>query len=364
MSTSNTSSASADATAKEPSSSGAASFFSQSGVVTIFWFLAIYVVVSFVIQSMNGGGNGGTATFTATRLFDFLILAMLFMAISYLYLTQSQANQQGLLKSLTLTLANFLNNDWATLYSIMSLFSVYLLVFIMGIPMDINNKPVTLSLLETCLILVLVFSVIALVSRQLFNWDIVNQILVWFGFAVDPTVTADATAGADISEADTTGTTREEVYNIGSNIFNYKDAKAICKVFGGKLATYSQIEDAYNKGAEWPSMGWSEDQMALFPTQLKTYERMKEEGTPNARGRPGVNGGYMSNTELRFGVNCFGVKPTASTHDRAVMELLKSRPYSPSDLEEAQRVKFWQQNKDKLIAMMPFDADSWSMYST
>ena len=61
----------------------------------------------------------------------------------------------------------------------------------------------------------------------------------------------------------------KEVYNIPDNRYTYTDAKAICQAYGADLASYNQVEQAYNKGAEWCNYGWSDDQMALFPTQKK-----------------------------------------------------------------------------------------------
>ena len=61
--------------------------------------------------------------------------------------------------------------------------------------------------------------------------------------------------------------TKEEVFHVPGNKYTYKQAQAVCKAFDSELATYSQIEDAYNNGGEWCSYGWSADQMALFPTQ-------------------------------------------------------------------------------------------------
>jgi hypothetical protein len=37
---------------------------------------------------------------------------------------------------------------------------------------------------------------------------------------------------------------KKEVYNIPSNNYTYDDSKAICQAYGGKLATYNQIEDS------------------------------------------------------------------------------------------------------------------------
>ena len=56
--------------------------------------------------------------------------------------------------------------------------------------------------------------------------------------------------------------------------------------------------------------GWSDNQMALFPTQKSTYDKLQEvQGRENDCGRPGVNGGYIENPNVKFGINCYGVKP-------------------------------------------------------
>ena len=68
--------------------------------------------------------------------------------------------------------------------------------------------------------------------------------------------------------------TKEEVFHVPGNKYTYKQAQAVCKAFDSDLATYSQIEDAYNNGGEWCSYGWSADQMALFPTQKVTQGKI------------------------------------------------------------------------------------------
>ena len=77
-----------------------------------------------------------------------------------------------------------------------------------------------------------------------------------------------------------------EVFHVPNNIYNYEEAKAICKAYDSELATYDQIEDAYNKGANWCSYGWSEGQLALFPTQKNVYDDLqKNKGHENDCGQ-------------------------------------------------------------------------------
>ena len=50
--------------------------------------------------------------------------------------------------------------------------------------------------------------------------------------------------------------------------------------------------------------------MAFFPTQKDTFDELqKNPRTKNVCGRPGINGGYIGNPYVRFGANCYGVKP-------------------------------------------------------
>ena len=65
---------------------------------------------------------------------------------------------------------------------------------------------------------------------------------------------------------------KKEVFHVKQNTYNYKQAKAVCKALDSELATYDQIRKAYNNGAEWCGYGWSDGQMAYFPTQKKNME--------------------------------------------------------------------------------------------
>jgi len=153
---------------------------------------------------------------------------------------------------------------------------------------------------------------------------------------------------------------RPQVFNIPENDYVYPDAKALCTAYGARLATYKEVEDAYNKGAEWCNYGWSDGQMALFPTQQNTYDELQKiEGHENDCGRPGINGGYMSNPALRFGVNCYGYKPRMTPEEEDLMATQPKYPKTEKDIAMENRVNYW---KDKLteILVSPFNHERWS----
>ena len=153
---------------------------------------------------------------------------------------------------------------------------------------------------------------------------------------------------------------RPQVFNVPGNEYVYPDAKALCSAYGSRLATYKEVEDSYKDGAEWCNYGWSDGQMALFPTQQKTYDELQKiEGHENECGRPGVNGGYMANPALKFGVNCYGYKPRMNSNEEQLMETVPLYPKTLKDMAMENRVNYW---KDKLseILVSPFNHNTWS----
>jgi Extracellular link domain len=152
----------------------------------------------------------------------------------------------------------------------------------------------------------------------------------------------------------------KQVFNIPGNKYSYSDAKALCTAYGANLASYSQIEDSYKDGAEWCNYGWSDGQMALFPTQQKTFDGLQKiSGHENDCGRPGINGGYMANPELKFGVNCYGYKPVMTSQEQELMQILPHYPITMKDILFEKRVNYW---KDRLnqILVSPFNFNTWS----
>lgn len=86
--------------------------------------------------------------------------------------------------------------------------------------------------------------------------------------------------------------------------YTYDEAVQVCIKDNATIATVGQIYDAYNDGKEWCQYGWSDEMMALYPTQTTTWEMLKKQGKKSC-GRPGVNGGYTNNSKIKLGVNCY-----------------------------------------------------------
>ena len=177
-------------------------------------------------------------------------------------------------------------------------------------------------------------------------------------------IITDTSGSTDVT--DTSGSTvKPEVFNIGNNLYTYDDAQAVCSIYGATVATYDQVEDAYNKGGEWCNYGWSQDQMILFPTQKSTWTNLQQYPKhKNDCGRPGINGGYIANPYMRFGVNCYGIKPPPTQEEKDIMAAKQQVVFAATDedLELQAKVDYWQQHAAEMLRVNSYNLNEWSEY--
>lgn len=159
------------------------------------------------------------------------------------------------------------------------------------------------------------------------------------------------------TEEEVTPVEQKQVFNVSDNVFNYDEARSVCEAYNGDLASLEQMVDAYKNGADWCNYGWSEGQLALYPTQEDSFTKLEK--NPETRGQcglPGVNGGYFENKNLKFGANCYGNKPAPNNSQQ---EKLLNEQYLLNPLSrEAQR---YQARIDE-FEVSPFSRKKWSKY--
>jgi hypothetical protein len=151
-----------------------------------------------------------------------------------------------------------------------------------------------------------------------------------------------------------------EVFNVAQNKFTYYDAEPLCKALGAELATYEQVKNAWGNGADWCNYGWVKGQMAIYPTQQETYDKLQ--GGPKeqrgACGTVGINGGFFENPEFKYGVNCYGKKPEQSAHDQEMLMSQGKAPRSPEALDVDEKVAEYRDQADSLF-VKPFNDSKW-----
>lgn len=154
---------------------------------------------------------------------------------------------------------------------------------------------------------------------------------------------------------------RKEVFNVAENIYTYADAAPLCRALGAELATYQQVKDSWDRGADWCNYGWIKGQAAVYPTQKDTYDKLQQgpEDQRGACGQIGVNGGYFDNPGLRFGVNCYGPKPAESAHSVKIITEGAGEPLTPEAILFDKKVRKYAAEAD-VIGILPFKPGDWS----
>ena len=130
---------------------------------------------------------------------------------------------------------------------------------------------------------------------------------------------------------------------------------------GAELATYEQVAIAQKNGADWCNYGWAKGQMAIFPTSKKTWTKLQA-GPPSHRnscGKPGVNGGFFDNPELRFGVNCFGSRPNKRDTDELLNDTEISVPPTAEQIEFDKKVEKFREQLGN-VSILPWNRKTWS----
>ena len=237
-----------------------------------------------------------------------------------------------------------------------------------GLGSEPPKENLTLKVIVAIVIFLLVIYLTQYILSYYFSIDIQTTILNMFKPNQDPSIDININKNEETPKPEPepepepapAPSTGEEVFNVRDKVYTYDDAKMVCDAYDAKLATYSQVEDSYNKGGEWCNYGWSADQLALFPTQKNTYdELMKTKDHKHDCGRPGVNGGYIDNPNVRFGVNCYGKKPAMSKEEEEMMKNITPYPKNQKEAEVEDTVNKWKNNLDDIL-VSPFNYSQWN----
>jgi hypothetical protein len=258
---------------------------------------------------------------------------------------------------------HFLNDKYSVVYVGLFLVLFYVSIMVLRVPMMGESSPITLSLVNNGAWIILAVSIIVLFFKQVLGISLLDGKFLSSLWNEMPTTPVEAPVSGNVIVGNVA--VAEEVFNVSNNLYTYEDAQAVCKAYGARLATYDEMEDAYNNGADWCNYGWSDGQMAFFPTQKETWSKLqKNPKHKNDCGRPGVNGGYMANPYLKFGVNCYGKRPDPTKNDLKAMKANVDVvvPKTEEEIQLDKKVQFWKENADKLLNVNSFNREKWSEY--
>ena len=326
-------------------------------------FIVLYASLYFGIYRFYRGRSDVDILFSKS--IDIFIITLLVVGLMYYFFTLPKEDKDHFIGFLVKWTKEFFQDPIGTAASAILIALFYLFVYLGGIPK--NPIPKTIEFLEQKVWIFLVTYIILDFFKYYFEIDLMEKFISkdtvdWlYGKKKDEKKKDESVKAVDDKKIDEVG---NEVFHVSNNLYSYDDAQAICTSYGARIATYDEVENAYKSGAEWCGYGWSDGQMALFPTQKTTWDKLqKTDNHKNNCGRPGVNGGYIHNPYVKFGANCYGKKPVAYTADINRMNAQKNTlyPKSKKDVVSDMKTEYWKNNSDKLV-INGFNNDKWSSY--
>jgi hypothetical protein len=334
--------------------------FNKSTIILVVLFLAIYFIVYFILGFFfNKGGESTNFQTKVSRTLDIFILVALLVVFGLFAYSYSDKEKEQVFKDFLNNIKEYIDKPSSIFVTGFVIIALYVIMFLFRIPMSRETKPFFIYFIES--LAWILFIIIAFVD--FFKYVLGISITDMLSKLMNPDEKKEEEKKEEKPAPKPIDT--NEVFNISNNLYTYEDAQAICGSYGAKLATYDQIEDAYKNGAEWCNYGWSDGQMAFFPTQKATWtELQKFPKHKNDCGRPGVNGGYIHNPHVKFGVNCYGKKPKASPQDLSKLNNQGKSlfPKSEADVKLDKKVEYWKQNGDKMLKLNSFNNVKWSEF--
>ena len=357
-------------------------YFGSETTTYVVTFIIVFILAYFILGKFMKNTLSGGSLFVS-RLIDFSLLGVLAIYIlSYLSNNSYELKSEDI-EEMYQNTVDYLDNNASIITTTLIVLAFYMVTYIFGVPMTSDMKPISIRIIEIVLITLMTVVLFVFFFKNVLNISIVDVIEDIKDNLAGTKTEEDAENDDDIitqkdldtQAVDETQETTDisgvvmsdgnEVFNISSNAYTYDEAKAVCSIYGAELANYDQIEQAYNNGAEWCNYGWSEGQMAYFPTQKNTWtELQKNPKAKNNCGRPGINGGFMANPNLKFGVNCFGKKPDPTDDDVRRLESKKFQAYPDQiyDKEMKAKMEKWKKNADKMLQLNSYNRNMWSRY--
>ena len=340
--------------------------FNATTYTIIFWLLVVYGFYGLGkgIYKNKGSMNESSVVARYSRIIDLIILFLIGSFLFNAYYRLEEDDKKNILGYTIEWTHDYFNNPWSVFELIWFTIIFFALVYVLKVPMLPDAKPLLVYLIEKKTWIIYAMFAVVFFFKYVLNIPILdllfnNSVMNYFKdvqpysssesgngspsvfdsisknlnltediYENDPDneqdnnlqspgqeatgqeVTGQEAPGQEVKCNSGPNVSDNEVFNVSNNVYSYEEAQKVCSAFDASLATYDQIEHSYKNGGEWCNYGWSDGQMAFFPTQKKTWETLqKSEGTKHACGRPGINGGFIDNPYVRFGANCYGKKP-------------------------------------------------------
>ena len=231
--------------------------FSETNVTIMLWFVVIFLMLSSFMNLFRDNEFSFTI-----KLLDFAFLLVLVSATFNDFYSLDKESRQEPLFSAFSRFKTFLT-DYSSIFTLLMVHLVLFLIF-RGFQLNSSNLPSTINFVYLIATLALIVLIIVIFIQDILGVPVIDDLYSAVGKLFE-----------EVKDEEEEEEKQEEVFNISNNLYTYEEAPYVCQALGGRLASYDEIEESYNKGGEWCNYGWSQDQMAYFPTQKETWNLLQ-----------------------------------------------------------------------------------------
>lgn len=156
------------------------------------------------------------------------------------------------------------------------------------------------------------------------------------------------------------------------NKYNYQEAREVCKIYKGRLATKQDLNDAFNKGANWCSWGWLDGQAVGYPVQEKYWMAIDKSHKGFCGPTAGLNVIESVDPLKKYYVTCFGLKPKQGQKDvklnKKIHKVVVGATSLLHDIAQCKKAKEvsvqknWAQQQKQQIRILKFNPTEWSLH--
>ena len=153
------------------------------------------------------------------------------------------------------------------------------------------------------------------------------------------------------------------------NKYNYLEAKDICKVYDGRLATEKDLELAFKNGANWCNWGWLDGEKIGYPVQEKFWLSVEKKHKGFCGPTAGINKIYNIDPLKQYSVTCYGIKPPKSDKDKQleiVLDEITQDTSLKTQIDQCKQSKReeeknkWINEQKNSIRILEFNTSQWA----
>jgi hypothetical protein len=214
--------------------------------------LGVYFIIYFVLgKFFNKGENPDGFNLNLSRSLDMLFLVMLGIITYSVYQSHQQNPDAGFIQGIATNFVDYINNPASAFTTAAFIVMFYVIAYLFRIPMDPLTKPTFMSIIEGGVWVIFIIVLFIDFFKYVLKISFFDLFPFFAPAKSTPKPEPAVVPKDDKCKTEPVDDPKSEVFNVSNNRYTYEDAQAICKAYDSTLATYDQVEKAYNNGAEF-----------------------------------------------------------------------------------------------------------------